>query len=615
MKVFNNQRLSTLAASLIGISCLVACGQFGPEFMSEHQAEAPSLRFADSENPQSQGRVPGSYLVMFREQRTESNLFFSTFREEYAHHYVKLSESFLHDSRVRGIEILSAVDMSSLRAVEWEPEFSAPKLLSTLFDGAADDSSAGVLTRIDFDSEESAKTLLEQWDGDQRIWFAEPNEISRFSAGELNKWSTDYDAFQSWYKEINLPSALRDLGAGSIDGAQSEEAILNANTLIAVLDSGVDYEHPQLKDNIWTNTSVGAAGCADDLHGCNTTAPSKGSLGNGEVWPNQSTGPGMACGDGNDRAKCNHGTHVAGIIAAKPTDTNGETKYGGVCPFCKIMILKVAEVEATDTSADLKISDDSQIRAFKYLTRFRKSGGSAVRLINASFGKYNRSRSQAILIDVLKRVGTGSLVIAAASNEDSVIRSYPAAFANAIAVASVGTDDQTSVQKSYFSNYGSWVDISAPGAGILSTVSGGGAALQSGTSMAAPVVAGAAGLLLSAFPNLPFNELKERILNSANASKLYGGGKGGEINVQYYYPKVSGEATRRPLLGGGYVDADAMLKKGVNSATGQPMDRVTAGCAVIKGEDRPGSAWILTALMAIPLVLGLLRRRGGSWVI
>jgi hypothetical protein len=196
MKVFNNHRLSTLAASLIGISCLVACGQFGPEFMSEGQAEAPSLRFADSENPQAKGRVLGSYLVMFREQRTESNLFFSTFREEYAHHYLKLSESFLQDSRVRGIEILSAVDMSSLRAVEWEPEFSAPKLLSTMFDGAVDDSSAGVLTRVDFDSEESAKTLLEQGEGEQRIWFAEPNEVSRFSAGELNKWATDYGTFQ-----------------------------------------------------------------------------------------------------------------------------------------------------------------------------------------------------------------------------------------------------------------------------------------------------------------------------------------------------------------------------------------------------------------------------------
>ena len=368
MKVFNNQRFLARTASLMGIFCLVACGQFGPEFMTERHGDAPPLRFADSENSQSRGRVPGSYLVMFRDQRTESNLFFSTFREEYAHHYVKLSDSFLSDSRVRNIEILSAIDMSSLRAVEWEPEFSAPKLLSSIFDGASDDSSAGVLTRVDFDSEESAKDLLELWEAEQRIWFAEPNEVSRLSAGELNKWSTDYDAFQVWYREINLQNALKDLGSGTAEGAQSEDAILSANTLIAVLDSGVDYEHPQLKDNIWENTAIGAAGCADDRHGCNTTAPSKGSLGNGEVWPNQASGPGEACGGGDALAECNHGTHVAGIIAAKPaTDSAGE-KYGGVCPICKVMILKVAEVEATDTSGDLKILDDSQIRAFKNLT-------------------------------------------------------------------------------------------------------------------------------------------------------------------------------------------------------------------------------------------------------
>jgi subtilisin family serine protease len=616
MKVFNNHRFLTLAASLMGIICLVACGQFGPEFMAERQGDSSPLRFADSENSQDRGRVPGSYLVMFREQRAESNLFFSTFREEYAHHYLKLSEMLLSDNRIKNIEILSAIDMSSLRAVEWEPEFSAPKLLSAIFDGAADDSSAGVLTRVDFNSEASAKELLETWEAEQRIWFAEPNEVSRLSAGELNKWSTDYEAFQVWYKEINLQNALKDLGSGTAEGAQSEDAILSANTLIAVLDSGVDYEHPQLKDNIWENAAIGAAGCSDDLHGCNTTAPSKGSLGNGEVWPNQASGPGEACGNGAENAKCNHGTHVAGIIAAKPTASSAEDKYGGVCPICKVMILKVAEVEATDTSVDLKILDDSQIRAFKYLTRFRKSGGSAVRLINASFGKYNRSRSQAILIDVLKRVGTGTLVIAAASNEDSVIRSYPAAFANAIAVASVGTaSNQDSVQKSYFSNYGSWVDISAPGHQILSSISGSRAGLQSGTSMAAPVVAGAAGLLLAAFPTLTFNELKERILNSANASKLYGGGKDGEVNVQYYYPKVSGESTRRPLLGGGYVDADAMLKKGVNSATGQPMDRVTAGCAIISGEHQRSNPRALLAVIVIPLLVSVIRRRVRAWEI
>lgn len=597
---------------MLGIIFLASCGQFGPEFMDARQAQVDPVRLADPANPKVDGRKPGSYLVMFRETRTKENLFFASFQAEYAHHYGWLSEAFLTDPRVLDIDILSAIDLSSLRAVEWQPEFLAPKLIANLFNGATDDSSAGVLARVDFDSEESAASMLNQWEMDGKIWFAEPNEVSRLAAGELNKWSTDYGSYQPWYNSIKLMSAFKDLSEGKASGAQGEEEIINSSTLIAVLDSGVDYDHPQLKDNIWVNSSVGSAGCPGDVHGCNTTAPQKGSLGNGDVWPNLATGPGVACGTGDPEASCNHGTHVAGIIAAKPGSSE---RYGGVCPFCKIMILKVAEVEAGDTSGDPKILDDSQIRAFKYLTRFRKSGASAVRLINASFGKYNRSRSQAILIDVLKRVGTGTLVIAAASNEDSVIRSYPAAFANAVAVASVGTaDDQTSVQKSSFSNYGPWVDISAPGALIRSSISGGGSGVKSGTSMAAPVVAGSAALLLSAFPKLTFNQLKERIINSANASQLYGGGTDGEINLQYYYPKVSGEATRRPLLGGGYVDVQAMLYEKSNSATGQPIERVTAGCGTVGSEKLSQQSSVVLLLLLLPFFGGVIFCWGRRWL-
>jgi subtilisin family serine protease len=280
------------------------------------------------------------------------------------------------------------------------------------------------------------------------------------------------------------------------------------------------------------------------------------------------------------------------------------------------MAIKVAELESSNTSGEPSIRDDSQLRAFKYLTRFRKSGATAVRLVNASFGKYGRSRSQAILIDVLKRVGTGTLVIAAASNEDSVIRSYPAAFSNVIAVASVGTDnDQISVQKSSFSNYGSWVDIAAPGYGLLSTYSGGRAEENSGTSMAAPAVAGAAGILLSAFPNLSFNELRERIVNSSNSKMLYGDGKDAEVNVQYYYPKISGEPVRRPLLGGGYLDVLGMLKKDSNSATGQPIERVTSGCAVIGLVDSDIHPFVLILLLMAPIIMSIMRAKGNKWVI
>ncbi len=585
--------------------------------MDQSEPRLPAVRLSEPQLADSGTSVPGSYIVMFRTERTKSNLFFTSFESEYAHHYSMLSDNFLADSRVKEIDVISTVDLSSFQEVEWESEFDGPSVLANLFDGPTDESSAGVIARVDFDSEESAKLLLQEWESDKKIWFAEPNEISRLSAGEFGKWASSYETFQAWYGAINLPAAMRALAAEKKpEGAQDEDAIINSNTMIAVMDSGVDYEHPQLKDNIWVNSSVGSAGCPNDIHGCNTTAPKKGTLGNGDVWPNQASGPGVACNGGAEKAACNHGTHVAGIIAAKPSGASDASKLGGVCPFCKIMAIKVAEIEGSNTSGQPSIRDDSQLRAFKYLTRFRKSGATAVRLVNASFGKYGRSRSQAILIDVLKRVGTGTLVIAAASNEDSVIRSYPAAFANVIAVASVGTEnDQTSVQKSSFSNYGSWVDIAAPGFGILSTNSGGQTGPNSGTSMAAPAVVGAAGLLLSAFPNLNFNELRERIVNSANSKLLYADGKDADVNVKYYYPKISGEPVRRPLLGGGYLDVLAMLKKDSNSATGQPIERVTSGCAVVALADSVVDPLLLISLLFVPVAVSILRFKDGKWVI
>ena len=619
MKLTNYSRNLGWTASLLGSFCLAACGQMGPDFLEDSAKNAPSVRLADPEQPQSNLIPKGSYLVMFRSQQSNSNLFFSSFADEYAHHYSVLSEGFLADNRVKEIDVLTAVDMGAIRAVDWEPDFSLPKVLSALAPEFEDSDEAGVLARVDFTDEDAAQSSLKEWERDGKILFAEPNEVSKLAAGELAKWGSDYSKLQEWHRMIKLPEALTALGAGTVKGAGSEDSIFASGAVVAVLDSGVDYEHPQLKDNIWTNNSVGAAGCLGDVHGCNTTAAKKGSLGNGDVWPVLSDGPGQACGGGAADSKCNHGTHVAGLVAAQPLAGGASAnQVGGVCPICKIMILRVTEVETGDTSGDPQIRDDSQVRAFKYLTRFRKSGGSAVRVVNASFGKYSRSRSLAILVDVLKRVGSGTLVIGAASNEDSMIRSYPAALSNAVAVAAVGDkDNASSVQKAFFSNYGPWVDIAAPGVNLISTISGGSSVgPQSGTSMASPVIAGAAGLLLSAFPSLTYGELRDRLLNTASASRLYGSeldSDGGAINLQYYYPKVSGESVRRPLLGGGLLDVTGMLNNSKNSATGQPIERVTAGCGVVgaavsTAAQLNGQAAAIF-LIFFPLLVVLIRRK------
>lgn len=607
MKDRFNQFLYVLCVSLLGIICLTACGG-APQFMGEPPQTMPAVRLAESDSGGKSEHLTGSYIVMFRESGTESNLYFASFADEYAHHYQGLSERYLSDSRIKDINVLSAVDMTGLRSVEWEPEFSLPKAISYAFSSDDRDDEAGVLARVDFGDEAAAAEVLSEWENEGSIWFAEPNEISRLSIEDtsLTQLSKDYQSKQFWHRQVRVPEAFAAIAANPA-GSVGEASIYTDPPVVAVLDSGVDYEHPQLKDNIWVNSQVGAAGCVDDLHGCNTAKASKGRLGNGDVWPVLADGPGRECDAGNSEQssrKCDHGTHVAGIIAAKPIST---TYVAGICPMCKIMILRVTEVEGGGSSGDPMILDDSQIRAYKYLARFRKSGGSAVRLVNASFGKYSRSRSLSILIDVLKRVGSGTLLIGAASNEDSMIRSYPAALANAIAVASVGSGhNDPSVRKSSFSNFGPWVDIAAPG-WIDSTVSGGVTRVMPGTSMACPVVAGAAGLLLATFPQLSFLELRDRIIKGANASKLYGtDAEGGSINSQYYYPKIAGEFARRPLLGGGLVDVEAMIKGSGNFATGQPVERVTSGCSVIGAGAGAGQGvgW-LVFLLSLPVLLSL----------
>jgi subtilisin family serine protease len=605
LKKFN----AAAVAYLVGGAGLNSCGRQDTGFMSGPAKPLPIVRLAEDPIIGAKVKqVPGSYIVMFRESNVKSNLFFSSFADEYSHHYSGLSDQYMADPRITSIDILSSVDLSGVEASDWTPEFSAPKVLKGLSAGLGDETAAGVMARVDFDSMDAAAEVLGEWEKGGRIWFAEPNERSELFAGELTKYGTDYASLQNWHALIKLPEAFNSLGGGKLVGAASEADILANSPVIAVLDSGVDYEHPLLAPNIWENVagSIGAAGCSGDLHGCNTTAPSKGSLGNGEVWPVLASGPGKNC-DPDPTNSCHHGTHVAGIIAAKPDASN---KLGGVCPICKIMILRVVDAE-TGT-----ISDDSQIRAFKYLAKFRKSGGSAVRIANASLGKYSRSRSLAILVDVLRHVGSGTLVIGAASNEDSMIRAYPGALGGAIAVAAVGNGTKDYVGKASFSNFGSWVDIAAPGYDIDSTLDGNTHGKKNGTSMATPIVAGAAGLLLAAYPSLSFDELRNKILNNANATLLYGEDtEGGKVNTQYYYPKVSGESARQPLLGGGLLDVNAMLTGKGTTATGQPLDRVSAGCGTIgsvgPAEFKSSSAqgWSVLWMLALPLLASYWRRR------
>jgi subtilisin family serine protease len=252
--------------------------------------------------------------------------------------------------------------------------------------------------------------------------------------------------------------------------------------IVAVIDSGVDYNHPDLKKNIWSNTAerFGRTGVDDD---------SNGYVDDVYGWDFANNRP-------NAMDDNNHGTHCAGIIGA---ERNGVGVIG-ISPKVRIMPLKFL---AANGSGDLY----SALLALRYATRM------GARVISNSWGGggYSQLMSQVIQ----EAVSRGVLVVAAAGNaasDNDAQPTYPANYPGVISVASSDPIDAMSG----FSNYGSTsVMVAAPGSQVLSTIPGSKLAAYSGTSMAAPQVSGALALALSVAPSASVEELKDRLCSTS----------------------------------------------------------------------------------------------------
>jgi thermitase len=180
-------------------------------------------------------------------------------------------------------------------------------------------------------------------------------------------------------------------------------------------------------------------------------------------------------GDNTVRDLSGHGTHVAGIIAA---DTNNRAGIAGGCPNCRLLVAKVFDGKNTGTVA-------------RFAKGIEWSADQGAEVINLSFTHPLPSTVEKNAIDYAR--SKGAVVVAAAGNNDTNKRTYPAAYLDSvIAVAATSRDDR----RASFSNYGGWVDVAAPGVRVLSTVPSGYAS-WSGTSMATPHVSALAGLLAS----------------------------------------------------------------------------------------------------------------------
>jgi len=260
------------------------------------------------------------------------------------------------------------------------------------------------------------------------------------------------------------------------------------DVVIAVLDSGVDYNHQDLANNIWTRPdnipeyTDDSAGTIQDLHGYSAIDNSADPM------------------DENG-----HGTHCAGIIGAEGGNDIGIT---GVNWKIRIMPLKFMNAGGFGTTKDA-------IEAINYVID-RRNKGVNVRVISASWGSTNKSRA---LEEVIKKAyDAGILFVAAAGNattDNDRRPHYPSNFnvGNVISVAALDRNDQLAS----FSNYGvKSVAIAAPGVDILSTWLGDEYEEKSGTSMATPVIAGVAGLIAANEPRISVDELRKRIVSSVD---------------------------------------------------------------------------------------------------
>ena len=266
----------------------------------------------------------------------------------------------------------------------------------------------------------------------------------------------------------------------------------NPQVVIAVIDTGIDYDHPDLADNIWQNDLEldGEAGTDDD--------------GNGYV--DDVRGWDFVDEDNDPRDEHGHGTHVGGIAGAVTDNSIG---VAGLAWHCRIMPVRAGNSRGVFTS-------EHAAQAIIYAAE------NGAQVINLSWGGYEKI---SVIDDAMTFAPRGgALICAAAGNDDSSSLIYPAAYRNDAVIAVGATDDED--RKASFSNYGNWVHVSAPGdgpamggsssLGIYSTYLAGTYRQRRGTSMATPHVAGTAALLFSHFQDMSPLEAKTRIMRSAD---------------------------------------------------------------------------------------------------
>ena len=342
------------------------------------------------------------------------------------------------------------------------------------------------------DANEDVKKMVEELKSDPLVDFAEPDYYFYSQATEPN----DPMASQQWY-----------LGAFPGVNAKAAWDTTTGDTtqIIGIIDTGVDWAHPDLAPNIWRNWGeIPGNGIDDD--------------GNGKI--DDVRGWDFVNNDNNPMDDNSHGTHVAGIAAAKGNNSIG---IAGIAWNAKIMPIKVMQSSGYGSASD--IANGINYARLKGAT-----------ILNLSLGSYGESFT---LKTALENAYSTAVIVAAAGNDGYKIDPpfppaplyaphFPACYSWVIGVqATTQTGELASFSNfdpsgpiDYTNAYGHNYEMRAPGVGILSTFPGGGYHLLNGTSMASPVVAGGVALIKSHRPAISTEELFAILIQSSSGGNL-----------------------------------------------------------------------------------------------
>ena len=378
-------------------------------------------------------------------------------------------------------------DFASEYGAKMVEKFDMPQSMFKSFDGD--------LIRIKLPAGISYQEAVAAMKDDARVAYAEPNLVYTLEDVQQGQDQQGQQPPRDPSSPNDLDEKLWGLNntgqtggtAGAHVSAKDAWKIQTGNgsdngPLIAVIDTGIDYNHPDLKANIWTNPGEIAGdgidndnnGVIDDVHGYNAFAD------NGDPM------------DGHS-----HGTHCSGTIAGVGNNGQGVT---GVMQDANLMAVKIF-------SDSGRTSVDAIVRGIAYSAKMGAD------ITSNSWGGGGRSEA---IYDAFRTNDALHVIAAGNSNYDNDKRdNFPSNYDldNIVAVAATTHTDE----RASFSQWGAKnVDVAAPGKDIYSTVNGGGYASYSGTSMATPHVSGGAGLIMSEYPEASNAEIKARLIHGSD---------------------------------------------------------------------------------------------------